>query len=387
MIVQPKVRGFICTTAHPTGCKKNVEEQINYVKSQPACNVGKKVLVIGCSTGYGLASRIAATYGSGAATLGIMFEKEATDRRTATPGYYNTKAFEEFATADGYYAKTINGDAFSKEVKEQTIAMIKEDLGKVDLVVYSLAAPRRTMDDGTVYSSVLKTVGEEFTNKNLNLVNNTIAPATITPATEEEVEATIKVMGGEDWKDWMKALAEADVLEKDAVTVAYSYIGPELTYPVYNHGTIGKAKEHLYKTSLDITEEFAGMGLKGFVSVNKALVTQASCAIPIVPLYMTLLYKVMKNHNLHEGCIEQISRLFVEKMNNKTFITDDEGRFRVDDYELREDIQKEVMELWAQADTDNIEEIGDLEGYWEDFYHLFGFEFDGVDYDADVDIN
>lgn len=387
MIVQPKVRGFICTTAHPVGCRKNVEEQINYVKNQPACNVGKKVLVIGCSTGYGLASRIAATYGSGAATLGIMFEKQATEKRTATPGWYNTKAFEEFAAADGYYAKTINGDAFSAEVKEQTIAMIKEDLGKVDLVVYSLAAPRRTMADGTVYSSVLKTVGSEFTNKNLNLMNNTIAPATIVPANEEEVEATVKVMGGEDWKDWMKALADADVLEKDAVTVAYSYIGPELTYPVYNHGTIGQAKAHLYKTSLEIAEEFSDIGLKSFVSVNKALVTQASCAIPIVPLYMTLLYKVMKEHNLHEGCIEQISRLFVERMNNKNFITDVEGRFRLDDYELREDIQKEVMDLWEQADTENIQAIGDLDGYWEDFYHLFGFGFEGVDYDADVAID
>ena len=387
MIVQPKVRGFICTTAHPIGCRKNVEEQINYVKSKPAGHVGKKVLVIGCSTGYGLASRIAAAYGSGAATLGIMFEKQASGKRTATPGWYNTKAFETFAEKDGLYAKTINGDAFSDEIKEQTISVIKEDLEKVDLVIYSLAAPRRTTADGTVYSSVLKTTGTEFTNKNLNLMNNTIAEATIPPASEEEITATIKVMGGEDWKEWIRALNAADVLEENAVTVAYSYIGPELTYPVYKNGTIGKAKDHLYQTSQEINKEWQNNGLQAFVSVNKALVTQASCAIPIVPLYMTLLYKVMKKHNLHEGCIEQITRLFTEKMNNHTFITDEIGRLRVDDYELREDIQQEVMKLWEQADTDTIQELGDLDGYWEDFYHLFGFAVKDVDYEADVDID
>lgn len=387
MIVQPKIRGFICTTAHPAGCRKNVENQIDYVKSQPGFHVGKKVLVIGCSTGYGLASRIAAAFGSGADTLGIMFEKQATDRRTATPGWYNTKAFEEAAAAEGFYAKTINGDAFSREIKEQTIEMIKNDLDKVDLVIYSLAAPRRTTPDGTTYSSVLKTIGTPFTNKNLNLTNNTITEATINPATPEEAEATVKVMGGEDWMDWIEALSKANVLAEDAVTVAYSYIGPALTYPIYTNGTIGQAKKHLYETSQEINKKFSDQGIQAFVSVNKALVTQASCAIPIVPLYMSLLYKVMKEHQLHEGCIEQITRLFSERMNNHQFNTDEKGFFRVDDYELREDIQKEVMELWEKADTENIQTIGDLDGYWSDFYHLFGFGFDGVDYDADVDIN
>lgn len=386
MIVKPKVRGFICTTAHPAGCKQQVLDQIAYVKKSPKCNVGKKALIIGCSTGYGLASRIAAAYGSGADTLGIMFEKMATEKRTATPGYYNTKAFEECAAADGLYAKTINGDAFSKEVKEEAISTIREDLGKVDLVIYSLAAPRRTTADGTTYSSVLKTTGEPFTNKNLNLLDNTVTEATIEPATDEETAATIKVMGGEDWMDWISALSNAGVLAEHCVTLAYSYLGPELTYPVYKNGTIGKAKEHLYECSKQINKDFADKGVQAFVSVNKALVTQASCAIPIVPLYMTLLYKVMKEKGLHEGCIEQITRLFTTKMNNGSFITDGIGRLRVDDYELREDVQKEVLDLWAQANNDTIKEISDLDGYWEDFYRLFGFGIDGVDYDADVEI-
>lgn len=293
MIVKPKVRGFICTTAHPSGCKKNIENQIAYTKSKGEFNGPKKVLVIGSSTGYGLASRISLAFGAKADTLGIMFEKNATEKRTATPGFYNTKAFEEAAAKDGLYAKTINGDAFSKEIKDKTIEMIKSDLGKVDCVIYSLAAPRRTMADGTIYSSVLKTVGEAFTEKNLDLRTNQITTATIEPATDEEVEATVKVMGGEDWIDWIDALSLAGVLEDNAITVAYSYIGPKLTYPVYCHGTIGKAKEHLYTSSLKINDKYKGK-LKAYVSVNKALVTQASCAIPIVPLYITILYKVMK---------------------------------------------------------------------------------------------
>lgn len=386
MIVQPKIRGFICTTAHPAGCKKNVIEQIEFIKGQPPYFVGKKALIIGCSTGYGLASRIAAAYGSNTATLGVMFEKQATEKRTATPGWYNTKAFEEQAQADGLYAKTINGDAFSMDVKKQIVDLIKTDLGKIDLIIYSLAAPRRTAADGKTYTSTLKTTDSSYTNKNLNLTNNTISPATIEPASADEIADTIKVMGGEDWMDWMTVLHDAGVLKEGAVTVAYSYIGPTLTYPVYAHGTIGKAKEHLYQTSLDITEKFKDSAIKGFVSVNKALVTQASCAIPIVPLYMVLLYKVMKKHGLHEGCIQQIYRLFSERMNDHTFITDESGCFRLDDYELREDIQTEVMELWEQADTGNISILGDLDGYWEDFYHLFGFGFDDIDYEADVSI-
>ena len=386
MIVEPKVKGFICVTAHPEGCKENVRRQIEYAKKQEKRECPKKVLVIGCSTGYGLASRISAAYIGGAATLGIMFEKESNGRRTATPGFYNTRAFEEFAAKDGLYAKSMNGDAFSKEIKEETIKTIKEDLGKVDMVIYSLAAPRRTMSDGTVYQSVLKTTEKDFTEKSWNVDTDVVSEVTITPATPEEVESTVKVMGGEDWLDWMDALKEADVLEDHAVTIAYSYIGPELTYPVYNNGTIGMAKKHLFETSKRITEKYESDGIKAYVSVNKALVTQASSAIPIVPLYFAILYKVMKAKNLHEGCIEQIARLFTDKLFVETPVTDEKGQIRLDDRELREDVQKEVMDIWAQANSDNIRELADVEGYWEDFYHLFGFQFDNVDYTKDVEI-
>ena len=386
MIVEPKVKGFICITAHPEGCKESVKRQIAYAKAHAKEGCPKKVLVIGSSTGYGLASRITAAYAGGAATLGIMFEREATGKRTATPGMYNTRAFEEFAAKDGLYAKTINGDAFSKEIKEETIRTIKEDLGKVDMVVYSLAAPRRAMADGTVYQSTLKTVGEEFSEKTWNVDNNTVFTATIPPATEEEVEGTVKVMGGEDWMDWMDALKEADVLADDVITVAYSYIGPQLTYPVYNNGTIGMAKKHLYESSCKITEKYKDAGVKAYVSVNKALVTQASSAIPIVPLYFAILYRVMKEKNIHEGCIEQMVRLFTEKLFAGEVPTDEKGQIRLDDWEMREDVQKEVMDIWAQATTENICDIADVEGYWEDFYHMFGFKFDNVDYTKDVEI-
>lgn len=386
MIVEPKVKGFICVTAHPEGCKENVRRQIEYAKKQEKRECPKKVLVIGCSTGYGLASRISAAYIGGAATLGIMFEKESNGRRTATPGFYNTRAFEEFAAKDGLYAKSINGDAFSKEIKDETIKTIKEDLGKVDMVVYSLAAPRRTMSDGTVYKSVLKTTDKDFTEKSWNVDTDVVSEETITSATPEELESTVKVMGGEDWMDWMDALKEADVLEDHAVTVAYSYIGPELTYPVYNNGTIGMAKKHLFDTSKKINEKYEGSGMKAYVSVNKAIVTQASSAIPIVPLYFAILYKVMKAKNLHEGCIEQMARLFTEKLFVEVPVTDEKGQIRLDDWEMREDVQKEVMDIWAQVNSDNVRELADIEGYWEDFYHMFGFQFDNIDYTQDVEI-
>lgn len=386
MIIEPKVRGFICTTAHPEGCKENVARQISYIKKLGKAQGPKKVLIIGASTGYGLASRIAATYACDASTIGVMFEKPASDRRTATPGWYNTVAFEEFANQDGYYAKSINGDAFSKEIKDQTIALIKEALGKVDMVIYSLAAPRRTMPDGTIYNSTLKTVGCNFTNKSLNLNNYTISEATIGPATEDEIQSTIKVMGGEDWKDWITALTEADVIEDNAITIAYSYIGPELTYPVYYNGTIGLAKKHLSKTANEITKDFGTKRIKAYVSVNKALVTQASSAIPIVPLYIAILYKVMKEMGNHEGCIEQIGRLFHEKHTNGAYLVDDEDRIRLDDYEMHEDVQAKVMELWNHVTTDNVSELADLEGYQEDFYHMFGFRYDNIDYAKDVEV-
>ena len=386
MIVEPKVKGFICITAHPEGCKESVKRQIAYAKAHAKEGCPKKVLVIGASTGYGLASRISAAYVGGAATLGIMFERQASGKRTATPGFYNTKAFEEFAAADGLYTKTINGDAFSKEIKDETIRTIKEDLGKVDMVVYSLAAPRRAMADGSVYQSVLKTTGNDFTEKTWNVDTNVVSEVTIPSATEEEVEATVKVMGGEDWMDWMDALKAADVLADDVVTVAYSYIGPELTYPVYNHGTIGMAKKHLYESSVQINEKYGADGVKAYISVNKALVTQASSAIPIVPLYFVSLYKVMKAKGIHEGCIEQMVRLFTDKLFVENIVTDEKGQIRLDDWEMREDVQKEVMDLWTQVTTANIRELADVDGYWGDFYHLFGFGFDTVDYTKDVEI-
>ena len=385
MIVEPKVKGFICLTAHPEGCKENVKRQISYIKKLGKTNGPKKVLVIGASTGYGLASRIAVTYGCDASTIGIMYEKPASERRTATPGWYNTKAFEEIAGNDGYYAKSINGDAFSKEVKDETIALIKKDLGKVDMVIYSLAAPRRTMADGTIYNSTLKTVDCEFTEKSLNLNDNTISEATIGPAKEEEIQATIKVMGGEDWKDWIQALEQADVLEDNAMTIAYSYIGPKLTYPVYYNGTIGLAKKHLYNTAGEITNEFASKGIKAYISVNKALVTQASSAIPIVPLYFAILYKVMKEKGNHEGCIEQMGRLFHEKLNGQ-IIVDEKNRIRLDDYEMQEEIQDKVMESWKEITNENVNQLADLIGYQEDFYHMFGFRFDNIDYSKEVEI-
>lgn len=387
MVVEPKVKGFICTTAHPVGCEKNVLGQIDYVKKNGTMEGPKKVLVIGASTGYGLASRITAAFGMGAATIGVLFDKEASGKRTATPGFYNTRAFDEAAKAEGLYSKSINGDAFSVEIKEQVIHTIKEDLGKVDMVVYSLASPRRTTADGTSYVSSLKTIGADFTQKNWNLRDNTITDATLTSATEEEIANTVKVMGGEDWIDWIEALVAADAIEDNAITVAYSYIGPKLTYPIYHEGTIGRAKQHLADSAVAITEKMQDKGIKAYVSVNKALVTQASSAIPVVPLYLSVLYKVMKEKDIHEGCIEQMYRLFKEKVFGANGIQiEADGMIHVDDWEMREDVQKEVMEIWDKINTDTLLELADTEGYWLDFYQMFGFKIDGVDYAADVEV-
>ena len=384
MIVEPKVKGFICTTAHPAGCKESVRRQIAYCKEKGMVEGPKKVLVIGSSTGYGLASRIAVTYGYGADTIGVAFERESNGRRTATAGWYNTKAFEEFAKEDGYYAKSFNGDGFSEEMKNQVIETIRKDFGKVDMVVYSMAAPRRTMPDGTTVSSVLKTVGKELTNKTIDLRNNEIKDVTVPVANEEEIENTVKVMGGEDWEAWIQALVDADVLSDNAVTLAYSYIGPELTHAIYKEGSIGQAKKHLFDTSKKLTKEFEAKGLKAYSSVNKPLVTQSSAAIPIVPLYISLLYKIMKKEGLHEGCIEQMNRLFIDKLPAKE--TDAEGYIRLDDWEMEDKVQNEITKLWDLVTTENIGELGDIEGYWEDFYHMFGFHYDNVDYSADVEI-
>lgn len=385
MVVEPRVKDFICTTAHPVGCAANVNNQIEYVKGKGIKKEGtpKKVLVIGSSTGYGLASRIAVAFGYGADTLGVMFEKESNGRRTASAGFYNNRAFEEAAAKEGLYAKTINGDAFSREIKNQVIDTIKSDLGQVDMIVYSLAAPRRTTEDGIKYTSVLKTVGDEYTNKTLVLKDNSITQAHISSANEDEIQATIKVMGGEDWIDWMQALTDAGVLADKVITVAYSYIGPEITFPIYAEGSIGQAKKDLYNSCDIINEKFPN--IKAKVAINKALVTQSSAAIPVVPLYITLLYKVMKDKGIHEGCIEQMQRLFLDKILDDAQV-DDRGFVRMDDWEMRDDVQSLVAERWDLVDNDNVAELADIDGYWEDFYHMFGFKIEGVDYSADVEI-
>lgn len=385
MIVEAKVREFICTTAHPLGCRENVRRQIEYMKRKEKFEGKKNVLVIGASTGYGLASRIAMAFGTGAATLGVMFEKEAYGKRTATPGWYNTKAFEEFAQKDGLYAKSLNMDAFLPEAKEEVVRVIREDLGSVDLVIYSLAAPRRTTE-GITYHSVLKTCNRNLTEKSWNLRSNEISEATIYSATQEEIEATVKVMGGEDWYDWIQVLNQAGVLAKNAVTVAYSYIGPKLTYPVYYQGTIGVAKKNLEEYAKRLSQEYRENGLRAYISVNKALVTQASTAIPIVPLYIAILYKVMKQAGTHEGCIEQMRRLLGERLCGESCPLDSEGRIRMDDYEMDEQIQQKVMEIWRKITTDNLGDLADVEGYWEDFYHMFGFRFENVNYMEDVEL-
>lgn len=391
MVVEPKVKGFICTTAHPKGCEESVRRQIactkNYVKENEVKNEGKfkKALVIGASTGYGLASRIAVTYGLGADTIGVAFERESNGKRTATAGWYNTKAFEKFAGEDGYFAKSFNGDGFSAEMKKDVIQCIKDNFGQVDLIVYSMAAPRRTLPDGTTVSSVLKTVEEPFTNKTLDLRNNEIKEVTVPEAKDEEIQATIQVMGGEDWSDWIHALNDAGVIRKDAVTLAYSYIGPVVTHAIYKEGSIGQAKKHLYDTSLALTKEYAEIGLKAYISVNKALVTQSSSAIPIVPLYISMLYKVMKEAGLHEGCIEQMNRLFLDKLSGDVQ-TDEAGRIRLDDYEMKDEVQSKIASVWESVDTESIPSLGDIKGYWDDFYQMFGFGYDNVDYTEDVEI-
>lgn len=385
MVVQPKVKGFMCTTAHPEGCKESVRRQIEYVKSQPKAEGPKKVLVLGASMGYGLASRIALTYACGADSIGVIFDKPGKEKRTASAGWYNTAAFEQFAQNDGYYAKSINGDAYSQEIKEETIALIKKDFGQVDMVIYSLAAPRRKAPDGVTYRSVLKTVDKEFTNQSIDLLTNELTTVTIPPATEEEINDTIKVMGGEDWMLWMEALQEADVLADGAKTVAYSYIGPELTYPIYYDGSIGQAKQDLYRTADKINEHI--QGTEAYVAVNKAVVTQSSSAIPIVPLYISILFKVMKELNLHEGCIEQMYRLVHDRLCVEGGVPTDENHLiRMDDYEMKPEVQEEVKKIWEKISPENLTELTDIDGYWQEFYEIFGFRLEGVDYDADVNI-
>ena len=388
MIVQPKIRGFICTTSHPDGCAKHVADQIAVVKSRGAIeNAPKKVLVIGSSTGYGLSSRIAAAFGCGADTMGVFFEKPGDERRTGTAGWYNTAAFEKEATAAGLYARSFNGDAFSDEMKATVIEAIKADMGKIDCVVYSLASPRRTNPrDGETYKSVLKPIGESYTNKNLNTGTKVVDEITIEPASQEEIDHTVAVMGGEDWEMWMDALQEAGVLADGVKTVAYSYIGPEVTWPIYTNGTIGAAKEDVEKSQRALDAKLAPLNGKAWVSVNKALVTQASSAIPVVPLYISLLYKVMKAKGTHEDTIEQMDRLFRDRLYGKADPQpDDKGRIRVDDWEMAADIQAEVDKAWKEVNTDNLHDLADVEGYDSSFLRLFGFGLDGIDYSKDTD--
>ena len=386
MVIKPKVRGFLCTTTHPVGCDANVKRQIEHVQSKGAVADGpKRVLVLGASTGYGLASRITAAFGSGASTLGVFFEKEGNERKPGTAGWYNSAAFHRYAEEAGLYAKSLNGDAFSDEVKAQVIDVIKEDLGQVDLVVYSLAAPRRTHPKtGVVHSSTLKPIGSAATQKGVNTDKGTIQEFHLEPASQEEIDNTVAVMGGEDWQMWIEALADAGVLAEGAKTTAYTYIGEKITWDIYWHGTIGAAKQDLDKRVMDIRARMASVGGDARVSVLKAVVTQASSAIPAMPIYLAILFKVMKAKGTHEGCIEQIDRLFREAMYGDKAL-DDEGRQRVDDLELLPEVQAEVAELWSQIDTDNLNELSDFAGYREEFLQLFGFEIPGVDYDADVD--
>jgi enoyl-[acyl-carrier protein] reductase/trans-2-enoyl-CoA reductase (NAD+) len=389
MIIKPKVRGFVCVTAHPAGCAAHVGEWINYVKSKgPIKNGPRKVLVIGASTGYGLASRVAAAFGSGAATLGIFYERPSEEGRTATPGWYNSIGFTQAAHAAGLYAKNINGDAFSNEIKAQALAMIKKDLGQVDLVIYSLASPRRTHPKtGVVHKSVLKPVGAPYTNKTVDTDKGIVSQVTIEPANEQEIADTIAVMGGEDWELWMNALAEAKLLAPGAHSVAYSYIGPEVTWAIYKNGTIGLAKNDLERAAKNIDSLLrSNGGGKGFISVNKALVTQASSAIPVVPLYISILYKVMKAAGTHEGCIEQLQRLFADHLYAPAGPTFDEaGRVRIDDLEMRPEIQDAVAKIWPGVTTENLAALTDIAGYRSEFLKLFGFGLAGINYDEEIE--
>jgi len=391
MVIRPKVRGFVCVTSHPAGCAAHIQEQIDYVKGRGPIKDGpRKVLVIGASTGYGLASRIAAAFGCGADTLGIFFERPAEEERPATPGWYNSIAVTRAAREAGLYADNINGDAFSDALKQEAIARIARDLGPVDLVVYSLASPRRTHPrTGVVHKSVLKPVGQSFHNKTVDTDKGVVSDVTLEPATEQEIADTVAVMGGEDWEMWMEALAEAKLLAPGATSVAYSYIGPEVTWPVYKNGTIGLAKNDLEDAArrIDALLKTQGYG-RAFISVNKALVTQASSAIPVVPLYISILYKIMKARGTHEGCIEQMQRLFATQMYGGSALQfDDGGRVRLDDLEMHPEVQAEVARIWPQVTTENLAELTDLAGYRTDFLKLFGFGLAGVDYEADIDPN
>jgi enoyl-[acyl-carrier protein] reductase/trans-2-enoyl-CoA reductase (NAD+) len=386
MIIKPRVRGFMCITTHPTGCDANVKRQIDYVKANgPIAGGPKNVLVIGASTGYGLASRITSAFGSGASTLGVFFEKEGTDAKPGSAGWYNSAAFHKYAEAEGLYAKSINGDAFSDEIKQKVIDTIKADMGQVDLVVYSLASPRRTHPKtGEVHTSTLKPIGKDITMRGINTDKEQIQAMSVAAANAEEIANTVAVMGGEDWQMWLDALKDAGVLAQGCKTTAYTYLGAELTWDIYWNGTIGEAKKDLDKKANAIQESLSDLGGEAKVSVLKAVVTQASSAIPIMPLYLSLLFKVMKEKGTHEGCIEQVDLLFRESLYGASPRVDEDGRWRADYKELEPEVQQAVADLWEQVQTDNISDITDFAGYKQEFLNLFGFEMPGVDYEADV---
>lgn len=388
MVIKPRVRGFVCVTSHPDGCAAHVQQQIDYVKSKGAVSDGpKKVLVIGSSTGFGLSSRITAAFGCGADTMGVFYERPSEEDRLGTAGWYNTIGFTNKARAEGLYARNFNGDAFSNEIKTDVIQAIKDDMGSVDMVVYSLASPRRTHPDtGTVHKSVLKPVGQAYTSRTVDTDRGIVSDVSIEPASDAEIADTIAVMGGDDWERWITALNDAGVLAAGATTVAYSYIGPEITWDIYKNGTIGLAKNDLEAACARIDAKLKGIDANGraLVSVNKALVSQASSAIPVVPLYISILYKIMKEAGTHEGCIEQLYRLFATQMyNGQTAQLDEAGRTRVDDWEMRPEIQSAIREIWPQVTTENLEELTDINGYRSEFLKMFGFGLDGIDYDAE----
>lgn len=389
MIVKPRIRGFICTTAHPTGCAAHVQSQIDYVRAHPSLREGgvKRVLVLGCSGGYGLSSRIVSAFGCGAATLGVSFEKAPADNKTATAGWYNNVAFERAAAAEGLYAKTLDGDAFSDEMKARVLDLVRDDLGQIDLLVYSLAAPvRQHPRTGVLHRSTIKPLGEALHIKSVHVDKGEVISVDLDPATPEETANTVAVMGGEDWEYWIDALASAGLLAQGFRTLAFTYIGTELTWPIYWEGTLGKAKEDLDRAARAMAPKLAAVGGEARVAVLKAIVSQASSAIPVVPLYVALLFKVMKERGLHEDCIRHIHRMFATQLAaGKTLRLDDVGRIRMDDIELGEDIQAEVRRRWAIVETGNLAEVGDLEGFREDFLKIFGFGFAGVDYEAEVD--
>jgi len=392
MIIKPKTRGFICTTAHPVGCEANVLEQINTTKALGAVHNGpKNVLVVGSSSGYGLSSRIAAAFGSGAATLGVFFEKPGTDKKPGTAGWYNSVAFDKLAKEEGLYSKSINGDAFSHAAKQKAIDIIKQDMGQIDLVVYSLASPVRTLpDSGELIRSSLKPIGETYNATAVDTNKDLIIETSVEPASEQEIADTVTVMGGQDWELWMSALSEAGVLSDSCKTVAYSYIGTELTWPIYWHGALGKAKMDLDRAAKTLDNQMSSTGGSANVAVLKSVVTQASSAIPVMPLYIAMVFKKMREEGLHEGCMEQINRLFNERLyreDGTAPAVDDTNRLRLDDWELRDNIQQHCQDVWPQVTTENLSELTDYREYKEEFLKLFGFGAQGVDYAAEVNPN